>query len=174
VGQIRLNASMTQNVVTYTVVVNTDNSDGKLLPYLTANLQFQVAEHKDVLLVPNAALRWRPQPEQVAPDARADYARSLRRKAGDRAAAAAGEPKEKPAAADKEAHDRALVWVQDGPYVRPVKVHIGLSDGAMTEIVKGDLQPGTDVVTGENHGGGGPEGTTNPFTPQMFGGGKKQ
>jgi HlyD family secretion protein len=170
VGQIRLNASMTQNVVTYTVVVETDNSDGKLLPYLTANLQFQVAEHKDSLLVPNAALRWKPtSPEQVAPDAREDYARSLRRKAGDKAAATAGESGGKPAGADKEKdpHERAVVWAQDGPFVRPVKVRIGLSDGAMTEVVKGDLQPGTALVVGENHGGG-PEGTTNPFTPQMF------
>jgi HlyD family secretion protein len=58
VGQIRLNATMTQNVVTYTVVVDTDNSDLRLLPYLTANLLFEVAEHQNVLLVPNAALRW--------------------------------------------------------------------------------------------------------------------
>ncbi|HLJ94688.1 MAG TPA: efflux RND transporter periplasmic adaptor subunit, partial [Gemmataceae bacterium] len=56
--QPRLNASMTQNVVTYTVVVNTDNSDGALLPYLTANLQFEVSKHSNALLVPNAALRW--------------------------------------------------------------------------------------------------------------------
>jgi HlyD family secretion protein len=176
VGQIRLNASMTQNVVTYTVVVTTDNADGKLLPYLTANLQFQVAEHKDALLVPNAALRWKPtSPEQVAPDARDDYARSQRRKAGEKAAAAAGEGGAKPAGADKEkdSHDRAVVWVQDGQYVRPVKVTIGLSDGAMTEVLKGDLQPGAALVVGENRGGG-PEGTTNPFTPQMFGGNKKQ
>jgi HlyD family secretion protein len=44
VAQVRLNATMTQNVVTYTVVVNTDNSDGKLLPYLTANVQFLIGE----------------------------------------------------------------------------------------------------------------------------------
>ena len=45
--QIRLNATMTQNVVTYTVVVETDNSDGRLLPYLTANVQFEVeAAHR--------------------------------------------------------------------------------------------------------------------------------
>ena len=60
VCQIRLNATITQNVVTYTVVVVTDNSDGKLLPYLTANLQFEVDPHHDVLKVPNAALRWKP------------------------------------------------------------------------------------------------------------------
>src|SRR5206468_9275364 len=42
VSQIRLNATMTQNVVTYTVVVDTDNAHGKLLPYLTANVRFEV------------------------------------------------------------------------------------------------------------------------------------
>ena len=58
--QIRINAAPMQSVVTYTVVVSADNSSGKLLPYLTANLVFKVDERKDVLLVPNVALRWRP------------------------------------------------------------------------------------------------------------------
>src|SRR5947199_1174679 len=66
--QPRLNASMNQNVVTYTVVVNTDNSDGKLLPYLTANVQFQVDRRVNVRKVPNTALRWKPAPEQVVPE----------------------------------------------------------------------------------------------------------
>ena len=65
--QIRMNAQMTQNVVTYTVIVTTDNSDGKLLPYLTANVQFEVDQRSDVLLVPNAALRWMPEAEQIDP-----------------------------------------------------------------------------------------------------------
>ena len=60
VSQIRLNASMTQNVVTYTVVISVDNAAGRLLPYLTARLQFEVEARKGVLLVPNAALRWQP------------------------------------------------------------------------------------------------------------------
>ena len=55
VAQIRLNATMTQNVVTYTVVVATDNADLKLLPYLTANLQFEIEEHDNVLQVPSGA-----------------------------------------------------------------------------------------------------------------------
>jgi HlyD family secretion protein len=70
VWQIRLNATSTSNVVTYTVVVATDNSDMKLLPYLTANLQFKVENRSGVLQVPNAALRWKPRPAQIAPDAR--------------------------------------------------------------------------------------------------------
>jgi len=70
VVQIRLNATMTQNVVTYTVVVATDNSSGRLKPYLTANLQFEIEHRKDVLMVPNAAMRWKPRAQQVLPEFR--------------------------------------------------------------------------------------------------------
>ena len=70
VGKIRLNATMTQNVVTYTVEVNTNNDDGKLLPYLTANAQFMIGRRQGVLLIPNAALRWSPRPNQIAPESR--------------------------------------------------------------------------------------------------------
>ena len=69
VTKVRLNASMTQNVVTYTVEIATDNSSGKLLPYLTANVDFEVDHRDDVLMVANAALRWTPEDEQVSPDA---------------------------------------------------------------------------------------------------------
>lgn len=70
VTQVRLNATMTQNVVTYTVVVTTDNKDQRLLPYMTANVNFEVARHENVLKVPNAALRWKPRPAEIAPDIR--------------------------------------------------------------------------------------------------------
>ncbi len=163
--QPRLNASMTQNVVTYTVVINTDNSDGKLVPYLTANLQFEVSKHTDVLLVPNAALRWKPLPQQVAPEARDEYIARQRRSKGP-----GGE--QPPAGVEKEPHDRGVLWVQDNGFVRPVKVRIGLSDGLMTEIVGGDLPEGASVVVGENRSEGG-NGTSNPFAPKMFSG-KKQ
>jgi HlyD family secretion protein len=167
--QPRLNASMTQNVVTYTVVVATDNTDGKLLPYLTANLQFEVARHKDALLVPNAALRWKPNPQQVAPDARAELARPQKRK---------GPPGDKPAdAPEKEHRDRGVVWVEDNGFVRPIRLHIGLSDGVNTEVVDGDLPEGTPVVLGEaraNANANGNAGASNPFTPQLFGGKKPQ
>src|SRR5580704_16823466 len=80
VGKIRLNASMTQNVVTYTVEVNTDNSDGRLLPYLSANVKFEVANHKNALLVANAALRWYPEEKMVSPDDRAAFLASKSKK----------------------------------------------------------------------------------------------
>jgi HlyD family secretion protein len=163
VSQIRLNATMTQNVVTYTVVVDTDNSSGKLLPYLTANLQFQISKSENALLVPNGSLRWAPtRPDQVAPDAREAFMKSQRRK-------------EKDGSAAKEGQSRGTLWVEDGEFVRPIKVKTGHSDTLMTEILSGDLPEGTEIIVGEsrqNNGGGG--GTTNPFTPQMFGGKKQQ
>ena len=128
VHQVRLNATMTQNVVTYTVVVTTDNSDGKLLPYLTANVQFEVERRKGVLLVPNAALRWRPQPEWVAPDARRQLA-----------------PGEE---GPQDPRERRRVWVQDGRYVRPLDVQAGATDGAKTEITGGNLEEGSRVIVG--------------------------
>jgi HlyD family secretion protein len=60
VRKVRLNATQTQNVVTYTVEILTENPDLKLLPYLTANVTFEVARRENVLAVPNAALRWSP------------------------------------------------------------------------------------------------------------------
>ena len=60
VRKVRLNATMTQNVVTYTAEIATDNPDKRLLPYLTANVRFVVDEARDTLAVPNAALRWAP------------------------------------------------------------------------------------------------------------------
>ena len=77
--QVRLNATMTQNVVTYTVVVTTENKDLKLLPYMTANLLFEIERHEDVLKVPNAALRWKPQPKQIAPEIRAETLAAMNR-----------------------------------------------------------------------------------------------
>src|SRR5262249_42173603 len=162
VAQVRLNASMTQNVVTYTVVVNTDNTSGKLLPYLTANLQFIVSEKSSTLLVPKAALRWRPQANQVHPDIRDKFVKSLRQKKAE------GKP-----AAEKDRVERGTVWVVDEGFVRPVRVRIGLGDGAMTEILGNDLREGVELVVGEARQENGGE-TTNPFTPQMFGGKKQQ
>jgi HlyD family secretion protein len=160
VAQVRLNASMTQNVVTYTVLVNTDNTDGKLLPYLTANLRFEVSKRSQVLLVPNAALRWSPNQQLVAPDIRSDYIEAQRRKQGS--------PGDGPAtSADKEPHDQGILWVQDGKFVRPVRVRVGPTDGLHTEIPSDTIRAGDAVVIGESRPGD--DGTRNPFAPKLFG-----
>ncbi len=66
VGKIRMNATMSQNVVSYIVEVLIDNPDGILLPYLTANLKFEIESKKSVWSVPNAALRFRPDESLIA------------------------------------------------------------------------------------------------------------
>jgi HlyD family secretion protein len=138
VSQIRLNASMTQNVVTYTVVISVDNSSGRLLPYLTARIEFEVQTRRGVLLVPNAALRWQPRVQNVIPVARATYTQMLHRRA-----LAKGEPGLPGAASDEP---RGLLWIRERDFVRPVEVRIGLSDGLFTEIAAEGLSEGTPVV----------------------------
>ena len=66
VAQIRLNPQTVQNVVTYTAVINVKNPELKLKPGMTANVIATVAEQKDVLVAPNAALRFRPDSSQGA------------------------------------------------------------------------------------------------------------
>lgn len=174
VGKIRLNATMTQNVVTYTVEVNTDNADGRLLPYLTANLQFQIGSRSDVLTVPNAALRWTPQVEQVAPEYRAQLSRRGGR-SGDRGAASsqpaatsgpATAPTERPNAGTSRP---ATVWRMEGQFLKPVAVTAGLTDGIFTEVQGADVREGMEVVIGAqvSRSAGGPSGGASPFTPQM-------
>jgi HlyD family secretion protein len=175
VGKVRLNASMTQNVVNYVVEVNTDNSDGSLLPYLTADVKFEIARRQNILRVPNAALRWMPQIEQVA----AQYRQSalvvslLQTDTGSPSAA-------KPGADINAASPELLpdvIWISDdSQYVTPLAVKAGLTDDVMTEIepVAGGMNPvefkeGMLVVLGEQiqKTDDGNSGTVNPFTPQF-------
>ena len=165
VSQVRLNATMTQNVVTYTVVVETDNSGGLLLPYLTANLRFEVGRRRNVLLVPNAALRWQPRPEQIAPDVPPEHLPAARQ-------ADTGGSAAPPAAEGKPPANRGVVWVEDRGRVRPIEVTLGLSDGLQTEIVAGELRDGERVVVGEQPPTEA-EGVASPFAPRFFGGGRR-
>ncbi len=160
VGKIRLNATMTQNVVTYTVEVITDNSDGTLIPYLTANLKFMVAERRDVLLVPNAALRWAPQSEQIAPGSQ----EGPRKKRGGKSS----KPDGSTAGGAKNASKKGTVWVQKGRYVQPIQVSIGVTDGSLTEIKGPEIKEGLQVVVGDQPKESASRPSASPFTPQIF------
>ena len=144
VGKIRLNASMSQNVVTYVVEVETDNSDGKLLPYLTANVDFVLAERSNVKLVPAAALRYVPDAALVSESQQALYQQRVARKA-------------------------RVVWTLRNGVLHGVQVKTGLSNGLLTEITEGELPPGAEVVTGVSAAAmtsGGKSGGGNPFMPK--------
>jgi len=135
VKQIRLNPVNTSNVVSYNVVISVDNPEQILLPGMTAYVNIVFAKRDNVLLVPNAALRYKPKlPEGEA------AATLPKRDAG------------KKAAVDKQLTDamgRGKVFILENgkPSLREVKV--GITDGKSTEIVAEQLQPGMQVIVGD-------------------------
>jgi len=167
VGKVRLNATMTQNVVTYTVEVNTNNDDGKLLPYLTANAKFVTGRRENVLLVPNAAMRWSPRPDQIAPEARKERHGT---KGGRR------EGHKESGGDDGEVLSRGTIWVEEGKFVKPIRVKTGLTDGTFTEVEGKEVTDGMRVVTGEAaHEAAGATGEVrSPLMPQPMGRGQRQ
>ena len=164
VGKVRLNAAMTQNVVTYTVEIITDNTDGRLLPYLTANVKFELERLNNVLLVPNAALRWNPVSEQIAPG----FRKTLEKPDQNKLKADSGRQPGSKTDRGSAGIDRNAIWVLQGQYVRPIKVRAGLSDGAMTQVQGQDLSVGLTVVTGIQDQKAASADTKNPFTPQFL------
>ncbi|MCU0573940.1 MAG: efflux RND transporter periplasmic adaptor subunit [Syntrophobacteraceae bacterium] len=156
VGKVRLNATLTQNVVSYIVEVNTDNASGRLLPYLTANTRFIAEERHDVLLVPNAALRWTPQ----------SPGRGGERQAG--AGARSMAQSVKPEVPALESSSLATLWIPRGGDARPVKVRRGASDGLWSEVSGEEIREGMEVVIGEQlaEDRSGSSSIVNPFAPQ--------
>ncbi|MGA2052755.1 MAG: efflux RND transporter periplasmic adaptor subunit [Opitutales bacterium] len=170
VGKIRLNATMTQNVVVYTVEVNADNPDMVLLPYFTANVKFLVDERDNVLLVPNASLRWRPA-DAEEPESAASPASAASNTTSASTGGGQGQHNGKHGGhgGQNRPAKQGTVWVLDSDgKPKPVSVRIGITDGVSTEVISG-LQENQEVIVGENSsdsdGGGG---TTNPFAPQFF------
>jgi HlyD family secretion protein len=157
VQQIRLNPTNQQNVVTYNVRINVANPEQVLLPGMTAYVNIGVQKREGALLVPNAALRFKPAdggekksengqksastvgPSSVGPGMGAG---------ADGSAAKAGGGKGK-----KRDGQSGTVYVLAGDEIRPVGVQLGITDNRNTEIVGGDLKEGDRIVTGENTNG---------------------
>ena len=161
----RNDAQMNQNVVTYPVEIAVDNTDGRLRPYMTANVQFVLDPRTHVQTVPNAALRWMPRDDQLAPGSDTDRAAPPPPPSAPSAT--------QPTADADELRDRGTVWLDAGNgLVRPVRVRVGVSDGVISEVAgvdPDDLPDGSAVIVGEvdptaeaTAGG-----TSNPFVPQF-------
>ena len=150
VKQVRQEATTTNNVVTYEVVISAPNADLKLKPGLTANVTIYTAERKGVLSVPSKALRFTPQKETVGKMKIVDVANAKNK-----------------------------VWTIEGNSIVAHKVNIGMTDGTNTQIV-GGIAEGTKVVTGLNVIGGEEEkpmeaqGESSPFAPGPPGKNKKK
>jgi len=143
-------SSTTAQVVSYAADLSVANPDEQLRPGMTATADIVTMEKKDVLLVPNAALRFKPQ-TTGAPAAQASggIAGALTPRMRRRGGGGDG-------AAPLERGSKQSVYVKqaDGS-LKAISVTTGDSDGSMTEITGGDLQPGMQVVTGQLAGSGG-------------------
>ena len=154
IAQIRLNATVNQNVVTYPVIIEVSNEDLALRPSMTANVSIDVATVRDVLRIPNAALRFRPEDSDAAPAPATTPGASSPE---ERAARGAGTG---PAGAARQ-FDRATggnrrkpgqtVYTVAAPQAgdpKPVEIKAGITDGRFTQVAGGELQEGQLVVTG--------------------------
>ena len=150
ITRVGFGSTITDNVVTYLTYLDVDNADLSLRPGMTATATITATERKDVLLVPNAALRY--EPTSAAAAAKKNLTSGM----------AFGPPKvesKRGGAADKASTASARhVWVlavpadgKSAPSSVPVAVAVmpGISDGKMTEIVSGDLKPGMQVITAQ-------------------------
>lgn len=117
VKQVRLEATTTNNVVTYEVVISASNADLKLKPGLTANVTIYTQERSGVLAVANKALRFTPTKETVGKDMKI-----------------------------VDCKGKNKVWTLNGNTLTAHPVTIGQSDGINTEITKG-LKQGDKIVT---------------------------
>lgn len=150
VKQVRQEATTTNNVVTYEVVISAPNADLKLKPGLTANVTIYTAERKGVLAVPSKALRFTPTKETVGKMKIVDVQGAKNK-----------------------------VWTIEGNSIVAHKVNIGMADGTNTQII-GGMQAGIKVVTGLSVIGGeetqaeAAGGESSPFAPGPPGKNKKK
>lgn len=154
VFQVRMNATSIQNVVTYDTIVNFDNPDLKLFPGMTAYVSIPVASVTDTVKIPNAALRYKPDlPAEKVQELYSKYGIALTPStpappaAGPSGATSREHAAPKPSTAGNSG--LAVVW-KLGPdkSLRPLQIHVGLTDHTYTALTGGDLQPGDELVTG--------------------------
>ena len=151
VKQVRQEATTTNNVVTYSVVISAPNADLKLKPGLTATVTIYTQENKGVLSVPSKALRFTPEKETVGGMKIKDIANAKNK-----------------------------VWTIEGNTVVAHRVNIGMTDGSHTQILSG-ISRGAKVITGISSATSDDDGDDNttsssessPFAPKGPGSKKK-
>ena len=117
VTQVRQEATTTNNVVTYEVVISAPNADLKLKPGLTANVTIYTTEKLNVLSVPSKALRYTPTIETIGKKYKI-----------------------------QDCNGKNKVWTLEGNVLKAHAVQIGISDGSRTEIISG-ISNGTQIIT---------------------------
>lgn len=154
---IRLNPTNQQNVITYDVVINVDNPEQLLMPGMTAYVNIAVAERKDTLLVPNSALRFKPDSDEKNLNNQSNSKRSSEDKSDKNTAAKSRDDK----------HFSGKVYLLKNGKPTPVSVKLGISDNRNTEILSGDLKAGDQLITGDTQTTA-PNGGSQPMRMRMF------
>lgn len=134
--RVGIGSTTTDNVVTYKTVLGVANDDLALRPGMTATARIVTANRENVLLVPNAALRFTP-PTTTNDAAQGSYISRLMPRP----------PQQKKPQAKKANGAEPQVWVLDNRQPRPLAVTVGASNGRQTEITGGELKAGMAVIT---------------------------
>lgn len=179
VQQVRLQSTTTENVVNYTAVVDVDNPEGKLLPGMTATVDFLTGSAEDVLTVPNAALRFRATEAMLAElGGRGAEVAAGQRDTGERqvttSAGGAVDTRDSAGASRTRTGlgNVATLWyIDNAGNLATMRVRTGLSDGQRTEVRGEGLRENMRIIVGITQGGDGEGDASNPFQGQTRGGG---
>ncbi|MBK7993118.1 MAG: efflux RND transporter periplasmic adaptor subunit [Blastocatellia bacterium] len=146
--QVRFNPITTQNVVIYNAVVNFDNPQGKLRPGMTANVTIPIEHRENVLLIPNAALRFKPSSEELEKLSETSKTvqdkpnQSTRRQNRDKTDA-----RTSPNDSDLAEIHKVTIWTlnSENKY-ESRRLKIGITDGKVTEVISGNIKKGDKIV----------------------------
>lgn len=168
VTEVRLEPTVTNNVVTYTIIINAPNPDYKLMPGMTAETEIFVLEKKDLLVVPSKALRFTPDQTLLM-----SYMMSQGKPEMPEGVKKGDIPSPEIQAGTD--NGGKMVWVKRDSTIRPVPVEIGLDDDINTEIISG-LLSGDEVITSmekQTAETTKKAAASNPFMPRPPGANKK-
>jgi HlyD family secretion protein len=140
VKQVRLQSTTTDNVVNYTVVVSVPNTDGKLLPGMTARVQFLTKQADNVLKVSNSALRYKPTDAEVAALKAARQAATTSNTTPARAGRNGG--------TRTSSNFGTLYYLDANGKLAVARVKTGINDGSTTEITGKTIKEGMKVIAG--------------------------
>ncbi|MEA2325642.1 MAG: HlyD family secretion protein [Thermoanaerobaculia bacterium] len=142
VKQVRLQSTTTDNVVNYTVVVSVPNTDGKLLPGMTARVQFLTKQADNVLKVSNSALRYKPTDAEVAALKAARQATSTTSTATSTARTGRN------GSGTRSSNFGTLYYLDANGKLAVARVKTGINDGSTTEITGKTIKEGMQVIAG--------------------------
>jgi HlyD family secretion protein len=142
--QIRMNATTTQNVVTYPVIVEAPNPGLKLRNLMTASVSFQIDVRDNVTRVPMAAIRYVPPDNLIRPEDKLLIDGKVKKDPKEGEEKLSAERR----AEQARARNKRVVWIQEGQTLVAVPIVIGLMDGQWAELVSGDIKVGQQLVTG--------------------------